>query len=63
MRDSDAMAETSYTLRKIDRETWRKAKARAENDGRTMRWVLLQLIRAYAKHGERVFDTNGRERT
>jgi hypothetical protein len=38
----------AYTLRRIDPELWRRVKARAAFEGRTVRFVILALLRAYA---------------
>ena len=47
----------SYTLRRIDPELWKRAKAQAAYEGRTLRFVILQLLHVYAKHGYRVVET------
>ena len=47
----------NYALRRIDADIWRKAKTRAASEGRTIRFVLLELIRVYAKHGFHVVET------
>lgn len=41
----------SYILRNVDPELWTKVKARAEKEGHALRWVILQLLVYYAKHG------------
>lgn len=38
----------SFMLRQIDPDLWRRVKARAALEGRTVRSVLLDLITAYA---------------
>ena len=38
----------TYLLRGIDGELWRRARSRAVMEGRTMREVLLDLLREYA---------------
>jgi hypothetical protein len=42
---------SSYLLRDIDPELWAKAKARAEKEGHSLRWVIFQLVAQYVKHG------------
>ena len=42
---------TSYLLRRIDPDLWAQFKARAESEGRQLRWVLLALIRRYLDKG------------
>jgi len=46
-----------YTLRAIDDGLWRQVKARVASEGRTIRFVLLALLRVYAKHGYHVVET------
>lgn len=46
-----------YTLRSIPPDLWRDVKARAAREGRTIRFVILALLRVYAQHGYRVIDT------
>lgn len=43
----------SYILRTIDLELWAKVKARAEQEGRPLRFVILALLREYVSHGLR----------
>lgn len=53
----------SYVLRHIDPELWRQVKSKAAYEGRTIRFVLLELLRVYARHGFTVvetFNANGR---
>jgi hypothetical protein len=40
-----------YLLRGIPRDLQRAARARAESEGTTLRWVLLQALREYAAGG------------
>jgi hypothetical protein len=47
----------SYVLRRIDPELWKRAKARAASEGRTVRFVLLAFLRVYAEYGFRVVET------
>jgi len=46
----------NYVLRQIDPELWEAVKARAAEEGRSLRFVLLALLRAYAKHGFSVVE-------
>lgn len=41
----------SYILRKIDESLWARVKARAEQEGHPLRWVILQLLARYADKG------------
>lgn len=41
----------TYLLRNIDPELWQAVKARAEQDGHALRWVILRLLQHYAKRG------------
>jgi hypothetical protein len=38
----------NYILRQFDDALWQRFKARAQGEGRGLRWVLLELIRMYA---------------
>ncbi len=38
----------TYILRKFDDALWQKFKARAQGEGRGLRWIVLELIRMYA---------------
>jgi hypothetical protein len=40
---------TAYTIREVPAESWRAALERARGEGRTIRWVLLQAVAAYAE--------------
>lgn len=40
-----------YILRGVDPDLWDHFKARCEDEGRSMRWVLIQLLTHYLKHG------------
>jgi hypothetical protein len=42
---------TDFLLRDIDPALWAKVKARAVEEGHTLRWVLLKLLAAYVKRG------------
>jgi hypothetical protein len=37
-----------YILRGVDETIWRNAQARAANEGYTMRWIILTMLRHYA---------------
>ncbi len=41
----------AYILRNIDAKLWQDFKARAAQEGRGLRWVILTLIAWYADHG------------
>lgn len=41
----------SYLLERIPSDPWHAAKTRAAKEGHTLRWVLLQMLTAYAQHG------------
>lgn len=36
-----------YIVKGIDPDTWQRFKARCHAEGHTVKWVILQLIRAY----------------
>ncbi len=40
---------SSYILRNIPRHDWEKAKAKARSEGRTVRWVIIQLVRMWVE--------------
>lgn len=42
-----------YILRNIDPKLWQQFKARALSEGRSLRWLLMELIRRYVKEGLR----------
>ena len=42
---------SAYTIRKIDDELWKAAQVRATREGRSMRGVLMLLLRLYARVG------------
>ena len=46
-----------YYIRDIDPELWKKVKTRAAHDGRTVRSILLILLKYYAVHGLELFLT------
>jgi len=39
----------SYILRNIPRDHWEKAKAKARSEGRTIRWVIIKLVRMWVE--------------
>jgi len=41
----------SYILRKLDEATWDQFKARAARDGHSLKYVILQFIAFYIRHG------------
>lgn len=42
-----------YILRNIEPKLWKQFKQRAASEGRPLRWVILELIKHYVKHGFR----------
>jgi hypothetical protein len=40
-----------YILRNIDGKLWKQFKERAESEGRSLRWIILELIRKYIQSG------------
>ncbi len=46
----------SYILRKIDPDLWASVKARAAEEGRPLRFVILALLKAYVLKGFSVTD-------
>jgi hypothetical protein len=42
-----------YILRNIDPDLWKQFKERAESEGRSLRWVIFELIKHYIKNGIR----------
>jgi hypothetical protein len=43
----------TYLLDQLPDHPWLDAQARAESEGRAMRWVILKLLEEYVKHGLR----------
>lgn len=41
----------SFILRKVEDAIWQKFRARAQSEGRSLRWVILTLIEFYIDHG------------
>lgn len=42
---------SAYTIRQMDDDLWKAAQARAQREGRTMKGVLVLLLRLYARVG------------
>jgi len=40
-----------YILRDIDTKLWKQFKERAAAEGRSLRWVIIEMIKHYVKHG------------
>ena len=40
-----------YIIRDTNTEDWKAFKARALAEGRSLKWILEQLIRQYVAHG------------
>lgn len=47
----------NYTLRRIAPDLWRRVKSKAAYEGRTVRFVILELLRVYAEHGFGIVET------
>ena len=41
----------SFILRKVDDQTWAQFRERAQLEGHTLRWILLELIQYYIRNG------------
>ena len=53
----------TYPLKDIDPGLWKKVKDRAASEGRSIRFVLLAFLKAYAEHGFSVVEQAiGKER-
>lgn len=39
-----------YLIRDIDRELWSAVRRRVKEEGRNIRWVIVQLLQLYANH-------------
>lgn len=50
-RDNLSRIVPDYIIRKIDDALWRKVKARAEAEGRSIRWVIVEMLKRYVKDG------------
>lgn len=48
---SSRTAVADYILRNIDPKLWKQFKQRAELEGRSLRWLLLEFIKAYVTNG------------
>lgn len=42
---------TSFILRNVEDDLWKRFRERARGEGRTLRWIVLQLIAHYIRHG------------
>lgn len=51
-----------YPLRNVPNDLWRQVKSKAAYEGRTIRFVLLELLRIYAKHGFAVVEKFDKEK-
>ena len=51
MSRQNRRAVVAYTLRRIDPELWKKVKARANYEGHTVRYVLVELMKWYVAKG------------
>ena len=40
-----------YILRNIEPKLWKQFKQRALSEGRSLRWLILELIRRYVERG------------
>lgn len=40
-----------YILRNIEPKLWKQFKQRAESEGRSLRWLLIELIKNYIQNG------------
>jgi len=47
--EGDTMA--SFILRKVDDELWKQFRDRAQAEGHTLRWIILELISHYIRNG------------
>lgn len=62
-RDDIPTDTIDYALRGVDRELWTQVKVRAASEGRSIRYVLVELLKIYAAHGFHVVETfNGTRR-
>jgi plasmid stability protein len=41
----------NFILRKVDDELWKQFRERAQSEGRSLRWLVLELIRRYIVKG------------
>lgn len=41
----------NYILRKVDDELWQQFRTRAQAEGHSLRWVVLELVAYYVRHG------------
>jgi hypothetical protein len=49
--DTKGVAMPSFMLRRVDEALWIQFRERVTADGYTPRWVLLELIGYYIRHG------------
>jgi hypothetical protein len=49
-----------YIIRDVDKKLWKQFKDRAASEGRSLRWVILEMIKYYVAHGLHVDDLDGR---
>ena len=42
---------TTYLLRAIDSDLWDRVKARATEEGHSLRWIMVELLTWYEKYG------------
>lgn len=40
-----------YLLRDIPDDLWIRVKRRAAKEGRSLRWIVIELLKRYADHG------------
>lgn len=57
MSKTSQSAQVDYALRGVDRALWNRVKARAAGEGRSIRFVILALLKVYAAHGFTVAET------
>lgn len=41
----------SFAFKDVDDKLWKQFKQRAQSEGRSLRWVILELIRRYIEKG------------
>ena len=41
----------NFILRKVDDQLWSRFRARAQSEGRSLRWIILTLIQRYCDRG------------
>lgn len=45
------MPKLNFILRSPDPQIWRRFKMKAAKEGRSLRWIILELIRRYVEDG------------